>query len=91
MVPLPAQVFYVLDPCEAVQENMYQPEFAELRGTARTYDKIGTWYASQHYQDLNAATNGELDRPYNSAYDLGIDGVELMHSVQHATLLGFMR
>ena len=81
----------MLDPCEAVQENFYQPGFAQLRGTARTYDKVGSWWASQHYRDLNAATGGELDKPHNSAYDLGIDGVELMHAVQHTTTLGFLR
>lgn len=81
----------MLDPCEAAQENFYQPGFAQLRGSARTYDQVGSWWASQHYRDLNAATGGELDKKQNSAYDLGIDGVELMHSVQHTTTLGFLR
>jgi len=84
------QVFYIMDPVEAVQELFYQPEFAAARGTGRTYNK-GSWYASQHYKDLNSATNGQMDRPENSAYDLGVDGVELMHTVNNSTIMAFMR
>lgn len=84
------QVFYVLDVAEAVQELMCLPEFAAARGTARTKDKIGTWWASKHYRDLNAATGGQLDQPNSSAFDLGVDGVELM-TTTHCTTVAFLR
>jgi len=82
-------VFYILDPTEAVQELFYLPEFAALRGGARTYDKVCSWFASQHYKDLNSATQGQMDMPENSAYDLGVDGVELMHTVTNSTIMAF--
>jgi hypothetical protein len=70
---------------------MLQPTFAAARGTARTKDKVGTWFASPHYRELDARTGGELEKPQNSAYDFGFDGLELMELVNHSAQLGFIR
>jgi hypothetical protein len=47
-------VFYMMNVLEIVQDFFYSPLLAAARGTARTYDRIGTWSASQHHDDLNA-------------------------------------
>jgi hypothetical protein len=97
------QPFYLLDPREAVQDLFLLPDFVAARGAARTYDKIGTWPASQAHQDLDdhlkAIYGPSMDFPgkgplyslNNSAYDWGMDGVQLMVSKQFNTILAFIR
>jgi hypothetical protein len=80
---------------------MYLPDYSAARGTARTYDKIGSWEASQHHKDLNARLTamgvpsgpygGPLYDPNNSSYDFGMDGAQLMVSVDKTTLLAYIR
>jgi hypothetical protein len=65
------------------------PAFAANRGTARTRDEVGTWYASQHYKDLARAT--QVDLPNNSSYDLGGDGVELLQLTQYGVFIFLIR
>lgn len=81
----------MLDPCEAVKELFLLPDFATARGTARTKDKVGSWWASAHYKDLDMATGGHLDKPEISAYELGFDGAELTIASGKNTYLAFMR
>lgn len=97
------QPFYLFDPCEAVQDLMLLPDFAAARGTARTYDEIGTWYAAPAHRDLDdrlrqmygSSTDypnkGPLYSLNNSTYALGMDGVQLMVSKQYTTILGFIQ
>jgi hypothetical protein len=97
------QPFYLLDPREAVQDLFLLPDFVAARGTARTHDKIGTWEASQAYKDLDDRLKetygpskdfpdkGPLYSRDNSAYDLGMDGVQMMVSKQFNTILCYLR
>jgi hypothetical protein len=77
----------------AVQEWFLLPEFVQARGSpaARTYNKVGTWWASQHYQDMNERTAGQLDKRENSAYELGFDGAELTIASGNTTYIAFLR
>lgn len=85
------QEFYLLDVVEAVRQLFLIPEFAAARGTARTYGKAGTWYASPHYKRLNEATGGLLDLLLNSAWELGADGVQLTASRINSTSVFILR
>jgi hypothetical protein len=81
------QRFWLVDPCEAVCQLFLLPDFVAARGTGRKPDVVGSWRASPHYEKLNMATGGLLDRLENSDYRLGFDGVELTISRNNNTFI----
>jgi hypothetical protein len=96
------QPFYLLDVLEAVQDLFLLPDFCAARGTARTYDKIGTWHASPaHYvldgrlkqmygPSVDFPNKGPLYTINNSGWVFGADAVQLMVSKKWSTLLAYL-
>lgn len=96
MCSLP-QTFYVMDIVEGVQDLMRCVDFAAARGTGRTPDKVGTWEASPHFDELDVKLEEVygvpriLLDPRNSGYDWGQDGVQLTAARNHTTIIGCAR
>ena len=85
------QEFYVLDPTQGIQHLFLMPEFAAARGTARTPDVVGSFWASPYFKDLVERTNNALASPQNSPYQVGADGVQLTLSTINTTTAFFLR
>lgn len=97
------QAFYLLNVGEAVQDLFLLPDYAAAVGTWRPYHKIGTWEASPAHRDLDerlkkqygpskvCPSKGPLYDRDNSTYDIGMDGVQLMVSRKHNTILVYLR
>jgi hypothetical protein len=93
----------LLDVCEAVQDLYLLPDFSAAVGTWRPYNRIGTWHASPAHRDLDNRLKamyspskcfpgkGPLYDLFNSIYDLGMDGVQLLVSRKHNTILFYLR
>lgn len=84
------------DITDVIQELVHQPKFWSNMGTSRSFGQPGTYFDSQAFQDLNNRTGGELvkklhGRYINCVYELGVDGVELLHLTNHSAIMAFLR
>lgn len=84
------------DIVDVMQELVHQPKFWQHLGTSRTIGQPGTYFDSPAFKELNKRTGGELmkrlyGRYINSCYELGVDGVELLHLTNHSALMAFIR
>lgn len=83
------------DPEEIVQELFADPDFVEARRRHKAVPAagrpVGSWEASTHYADLNAALDAALDDPNSSCYELGIDGFQVNQVVPRSAQAAFLR
>jgi hypothetical protein len=84
-----------LDPVKGVQQLFLMPEVAaalqaSVQQMVRT-EKVGSFWGSQFYKDLVAATGGQLLLPANWPYEVGADGVQLTLSKVDTTSVFFLR